>query len=291
MTTCVVCGKGALNTVVVSLDQSRLVRCAECGSWTYLPRLTPELQIGLHNTSEYFAHPYFQHRRRSMESVRRRCQQVFTIIGKEVPVQTLRGEYVLDIGCDTGVFIQEAARMFNFTPVGIDVSLASVREARVRGMEAYQASIEDAPAQLKNLAVITAIDLIEHVTRPREFLRAVYERLRPGGVIYLETPNNSSIVYLCGRFLCRLTGARPRRGFERLFPRQHAQYLTPAGLRILAVDCGFEAVRLGARVLPLRDVGASLIVRAGVASLQLLDLVMRSDGLLIYALLRKPLRT
>jgi len=288
---CAICDERANTAVMVRLGASRLVRCDGCGSWTYLPRLTPESQARLHDTSEYFAHPYFQHRRQSTEALRHRCQEALTRVGRGFPLRSLRGERVLDIGCDTGGFAREAAQMFGFIPIGIDVSMNAVEEATRRGMEAYHASIEGAPGHLRDLAVITAIDLIEHVVSPREFLHAVYDRLRPGGVVYLETPNIASIVYRAGRVLCRLTGARPQGMFERLFPRQHAQYFTRNALWALAERCGFEVVQIDTRLLPFRAVGTSLLVRAGVVGLQLLDVVTHARRILICAVLRKPLRS
>ena len=172
--------------------------------------------------------------------------------------------------------------------MGVDVSEAAVDEANRRGIEAYHASLEAAPAHLSDLAVVTAIDVIEHVASPRAFLQEVYARLRPSGVVYLETPNIASTVYRVGRVLCRMSHGHPRALFQRLFPVQHAQYFTVGSLRVLAQQCGFEVVRLDTRCLPLRDIGTSLIIKVGVAGLQVADRMTSSDRLLICALLRRP---
>ena len=288
---CAVCGaplQSSSSAVVVRLERSRLVRCASCGSWTYFPRLTADAQAGLHKAEAYFEHPYFRHRRRSTGPLRRRCREVFTRLADGANLRTLEGERLLDVGCDTGAFLKASAEMFGVLPVGVDVSEAAVDEAKRKGIEAYRASLETAPAHLSNLAAITAIDVIEHVASPWAFLEAVYERLRPSGVVYLETPNVASSVYRVGRVLCRMSHGHPRAFFERLFPVQHAQYFTVDSLRMLAQHCGFEVVRLDTRRLPLRDIGTSLIVKAGVAGLQIADRMVPSDRILICALLRRP---
>jgi len=273
---------------MVRLESSRLVGCRSCGSWTYLPRLTANEQMDLHTTGAYFNHPYFRHRRQRADLARHRCREAFTRIAAGVDLQTLRGERLLDVGCDTGSFLATAAEMFGVVPLGVDVSDAAVDEANHRGIEAHRASLEAAPAHLRNLAAITAIDVIEHVASPRAFLNEVYARLRPSGVVYLETPNVASVVYRVGRVLCRASGGRPRALFVRLFPVQHAQYFTTGSLHVLAEQCGFEVVGLDTRCLPLRDIGTSLPFRVGTAALQIADRMSSSGRVLICALLRRP---
>ena len=135
--------------------------------------------------------------------------------------------------------------------------------------------------------MITAIDLIEHVPDPGSFLRHLRKRLRPGGVVYLETPNIRSMVYRFGRTLSRLTGGRPRSLFERLFPAQHVQYFNPNSLGALALDNGFGVVRMDTRILPSSDIAAGALARAAISVLQALDSLSRTE-ILIWAVLKRP---
>jgi SAM-dependent methyltransferase len=194
---------------------------------------------------------------------------------------------LLDVGCDTGGFLQAAAQEFGIVPVGVDAASRAVAAARQQGIETYLTLIENAPDHLRDFRIITVIDLIEHVTDPTGFLREIRTRLRPGGLVYLETPNIHSAVYRIGHSLGRLIGWRPAGILERLFPPQHAQYFTLASLAGLARTVGFEVVRIDTRVLPWSDIAASLPVRAATSSMQLLD---RCTGarILIWAVLRRP---
>jgi 2-polyprenyl-3-methyl-5-hydroxy-6-metoxy-1,4-benzoquinol methylase len=284
---CAVCGVLLSGPVMVRLGEARLIRCTACSSWIYLPRLSAQEQTAIHDSADYFEHPYFQGRRQAQASLDRRCRETFTRIGAGVNLESLRGERLLDVGCDTGFFLASAAEQFGIVPVGIDVSSHAVQEAAKKGIEAYHADLATAPNPLKDFTVITAIDLIEHVAEPRAFLRQIFARLRPGGVAYLETPNICSTVYLVGRLLCSVTGGRPRGTFERLFPPQHAQHFTCASFSALARECGFEVVQLDTRVLPFDDIHTSLPVRIGMAGLQLLD-SLTCGKILICALLRRP---
>jgi cyclopropane fatty-acyl-phospholipid synthase-like methyltransferase len=199
----------------------------------------------------------------------------------------LRGERLLDIGCDTGVFLRAAREEFGVVPAGIDVSARAVAATRQEGVEAYQAAIEEAPAQLTALPLVTAIDVIEHVSDPGAFLKQVRSRLAPGGVLYVETPNIRSAVYALGQGLSRVIDGSGSAMIQRLFPPQHVQYFTPRSLGWLAREAGLEVVRLDTRILPLSDIAASLVTRVAVGILQLSDRVFRRE-ILVWAILRRP---
>ncbi len=284
---CAVCGSLLTGPVMVRLGNTRLIRCVACHSWTHLPRLSAQGQAALHDSADYFSHPYFRNRRQATEALGRRCRETFTRINSGIDLASLRGQRMLDVGCDTADFLMSAKAHFGVIPVGIDVSGRAVEHATAKGVEAYHTDLESAPEELKNFSVITAIDLIEHLTSPSLFLREARTRLRPGGVVYLETPNIQSMVYQAGRILCDLTGGRPEKFFERLFPAHHVQYFTRTGLSDLAEKCGFEVVDIGLRRLLLADLGVSIPVRICVMALQLLD-QLRREMVLIWVVLRKP---
>lgn len=272
---------------MIRLGPNRLVSCRCCGSWVYLPRLRARDQAALHDTPDYFEHPYFKQRRQAEAAAERRAKHVMRAIAEVVDVSALRGGRYLDVGCDTGLFAAAIARELDVVPFGIDVAGRAVDESRRRGIEAYQADLSEAPDTLGDLTMMTAIDLIEHVSSPPDFLAEARRRLRPGGLLYFETPNLRSLVYQTGRALGTLTGARPRAMFQRLFPPQHAQYFTDRGMADLAERCGFEALRVEKAPLSAETLVASPMVRIAVRILQLADRVI-GEPILLRGLLRRP---
>jgi SAM-dependent methyltransferase len=286
-TTCAVCHAPAGRKTVVRLGKARLAACPVCGSWTYLPRPSSEEQAKIHDDADYFEHPYFELRRQVTPAQRRRCRDIFSRLATVCGQDRWRGQRLLDIGCDTGVFLRAAREEFGVVPIGIDVSTRAVAAAQQGGAEAYQATIEEAPAQLTSLPLVTAIDVIEHVPDPGAFLRQVRSRLAPDGVLYVETPNIRSAVYALGRVLSRVLDGSGSAMIQRLFPPQHVQYFTPDSLRWLAGQAGLEVVRLDTRVLPLSDIAASLVTRLAVGTLQTFDRVFQRE-ILVWAILRRP---
>jgi 2-polyprenyl-3-methyl-5-hydroxy-6-metoxy-1,4-benzoquinol methylase len=238
----------------------------------------------LHDRPDYFDHPYFALRRAARRSEHRRCEMVFARLARAIDVGALRGERLLDIGCDTGGFLVAARDRYGVVPVGIDVSRRAVEAARARGVDARQATIEQAPEDFRDFAAITAIDLIEHVADPAAFISEVRRRLRQGGAVYLETPNFRSAVYAAGRWLA--AAGAPRGPLERLFPAEHVHYFTAAAMAAMAERAGLEVVEMATRPLAWGDIAASAAVRLAMAPLQALDGIT-GRGILICALLRR----
>jgi len=284
---CAICSGGLLAGPAVRIEDFQLLICQACGSWTAVPRPTALAQHSFHDSDSYFDHPYLEHRRANPALGDRRCAAIFGRIGRALSLVELRDQRVMDIGCDTGEFILSAARQFRIQPVGLDVARRAVARAQAAGVEAYHCSLEDAPSHLTGLAAITAIDVIEHVADPQSFFRAAYARLRPGGVVYAETPNVDSWVYQLGRKLCGWTGSRPLATFQRLFPQEHIQYFSKRGFALLADACGFELACLESRILPLEEIAVGSVTRLALGALQGLD-SLTGDRVLRWAILRRP---
>jgi SAM-dependent methyltransferase len=272
---CIVCGSGALEPFV-STRHLALHRCTDCAGLTALPRPTQQALTSYHDNDTYFNHPYFEHRRSAIERTEERCRDVLRRVLHACPLFAPAGRRHLDVGCDTGIFVETFARCHGTLPVGIDVTARAVRLARARGIEAHQCEL----GQLNDLApfsLITLIDVIEHVADPVQLLRDVKARLQPGGVCYVETPNMHSTIYGTGRVLSNLTGGRPAWLCERLFLPEHVQYLSAAGLARAASAADLRVVAMTRRCLHSHDVNASMPLRAGVRVLQSLDRLLARE--------------
>ncbi len=75
---------------------------------------------------------------------------------------------------------------------------------------------------------ITAFDVIEHVATPEAFFQRASELLKPGGRLFLSTPDQSSVV------------ARAFGRWWHYYHRFHLSMFGPATLRRLAAKHGFE---------------------------------------------------
>jgi 2-polyprenyl-3-methyl-5-hydroxy-6-metoxy-1,4-benzoquinol methylase len=282
--TCIVCGSNALENFA-ELPYFGLFACRECQSATALPRPKPSESIALHDSAEYFEHPYFVRRRADAHRARLRCAAIGQKLGPAAAT-ALRGRKHLDIGCDTGSLLEAAARLFGTCPTGIDVSGRAVALAREAGIEAHRSDLSGVP-QLRGFSLVTIVDVLEHVAEPQSFMRDVERCMEPGGYCYIETPNLSSSIYRIGRVLTSLTGARPAWICQRLFLPEHVQYVSAAGIRHLATAAQLRVQELGRRCLSTADINTVLPVKLAAAGLQTLDRAFGTE-LLHWAVLRKP---
>lgn len=96
---------------------------------------------------------------------------------------------LLDIGPYIGAFLRELRNHSGWELHGIDPSPIGTTLCREQGLAVVEGFIEDAPWPDGYFDVISALDVIEHVTTPRQFLRAAHRLLAPDGILYLKTPN------------------------------------------------------------------------------------------------------
>ena len=97
---------------------------------------------------------------------------------------------LLDVGCATGGFLLTASNDFDAEGVELNADMAAI--ARRRGLRVTTGRLEEAFSDENRFDVITMLQVIEHVIEPVALLREAARLLRPGGIIYLNTPNVDS---------------------------------------------------------------------------------------------------
>ncbi|TSC64695.1 MAG: type 12 methyltransferase [Parcubacteria group bacterium Gr01-1014_106] len=137
---------------------------------------------------------------------------------------------LLDVGCYTGLF-PNMALANGWDAVGVEPSRWAVETAvaRLPGRIVH-ADMRTAPFPDASFDVVTAWDVIEHVTDLRADLQALVRLLRPQGYLYLSTMKSDALI-------ARLLGAR----WPWYIP-MHRYYFTPRTIRGLLASAGL-AVR------------------------------------------------
>jgi SAM-dependent methyltransferase len=102
---------------------------------------------------------------------------------------------VLDIGCGDGHLLVQLAgeRSDSLRLEGVEFQEAAARAAEARGLTVYRGRIEDVELPPASFDLIIMNQLIEHVADPAAVLARVGRALRPGGHVFVETPNLDSL--------------------------------------------------------------------------------------------------
>ncbi len=143
----------------------------------------------------------------------------------------VQGGRLLDVGCATGYFLN-AARLA-FEVLGLEPSRWAADYARTRlRLEVTQGHLEEVDLPHGSFDVITLNDVIEHFTDPRSALSRSAALLRPGGFLYLVTPDIGSLSARLMRG--RWWGLRPA----------HLFYFSRSTMTALLDQCGFDVVQM-----------------------------------------------
>lgn len=143
----------------------------------------------------------------------------------------VRGGQVLDVGFGGGAFLETAASA-GWRAVGIDPDPQVVTNARNRGLNVSSSSIEEFREGEGTYDVITAAHVVEHVHDPASLLAHCFRLLKPGGVLWLETPNIDSLGH-----------ARFGRNWRGLEAPRHLAIFNCKSLRALLRQAGFADIR------------------------------------------------
>lgn len=133
---------------------------------------------------------------------------------------------VLDIGCTVGTFLQ-AAKDAGWTPAGIEPNPQTAKTARERGFTVHEGFFdEEMAARLPKFDAVHMGDVIEHVLEPVALMKLVRRVLKPGGLLFVATPDIDS-------FMARRLQIKPR---------EHLVYFTTRSLRLAAEAAGYKVL-------------------------------------------------
>lgn len=161
--------------------------CMHCGLFFISPGPT-------HKTlSEFYAKYYTEYFRTSpdLKAVLKAIKgQVYNRLILELgSLRPLRGATLLDVGCGLGSFLKRCEQL-GASVAGIDLDPAAVSFCKesLYLKDVHFGSI-DTMAKDRRFDIITMSNVIEHPLSPLSILESCIDRLNPGGLLALTTPN------------------------------------------------------------------------------------------------------
>ena len=144
---------------------------------------------------------------------------------------------LVDVGCGSGNFRRFSAGLAD-EYVGVDV----VRHRSLRpDLRFLQADLgaESIPLPESCAAIVTAIEVIEHLDNPRAFCRELVRILAPGGWLVMTTPNQASALSVLS---LAATGRFP--AFQEASYPVHRTALLPVDLERISAECGLRGIEI-----------------------------------------------
>ncbi len=175
--------------------------------------------------------------------------------GDEAARYPLARKTALDVGCGAGLLCEPLARM-GAAVTGVDAAPENVEAAKAHAMQSglnvdYRAG-ELFEQGLGKFDLVTAMEVIEHVTDAAVFVAELTRHLKPDGLLIMSTPNRTAASRLF------LVEAAERLGQVPRGTHDWGQFLTPEELGKLLADVGLEVVDMqGIAFSPLKGLHLS----------------------------------
>lgn len=106
---------------------------------------------------------------------------------------TSKKRMFLDIGCATGLLVKHM-QDHGWISRGVELCGPAAKwGARVRNIEIYSGTVEEAHYESESFDTVHFSHLIEHLNDPASFLDEIFRILKPGGRIICTTPNAAGL--------------------------------------------------------------------------------------------------
>ena len=228
--------RGRATSLTPSLPDGRnatLLRCPSCGTEYW--RLDNK---GVDNESEYWEEYKFD--LYADGAVQKAYEERYERMLSMIERLGFHPNSVLDVGGGIGNFAAWLAER-GVTSYMTDIDSSAVAAAKERGVQAVESKDLGSLVPVDGVDAVTLWDVVEHVANPAAFVSEALTRLRPGGVLFLETPD--------ARFPLRKAVLGVRAASKgrvdktgALYYWEHKVYFTERGMAMMLM-------RVGARVV------------------------------------------
>lgn len=235
---CLLCGGLDAETVKIRTRDSdhTVVRCSDCGLEQLYPLPSIEEDAEYYNTNSHDKDitPSF-----SVEDIYMKFEfHNMTKIAYLEEYGINKDWKMLDFGCGYGFFI-ELMKKRGYEFDGIEISEERLRICKDRLGE-YSKNIrkcnlltEEIPLELKaRYNLVTMFHLLEHISKPIEFLKKIYELIDEKGLLVVEVPNVDNLM---------MEASKEFNDF--FYIRDHVAYYTPQLLRRVVEESGFRVIQ------------------------------------------------
>jgi len=146
---------------------------------------------------------------------------------------------LLDVGSGLGFFVKAVLdNKPNWKAIGYEISEKAVSFGKkINGLDClYSGLVQDSKLPPNEFDIITLWDVIEHIPKPHNLLNYLYSILKPGGILFIQTPN-FPIQLIKAKIKVKINGIKEDGHY--LEAKDHIQNYSMETLARLGKQCGF----------------------------------------------------
>ncbi len=156
-----------------------------------------------------------------------------TLLKKLSALSPLAGKTLLEVGCSTGFFLEEAQKS-GIEVTGLEPEKAKADIARAKSFTVIDGFFPDAIPPGKYYDMIIFNDVFEHLPDPVTALRASNDHLGPQGLLIINLPDSTGIIYAIASALNKMGMSGPfERMWQKKFASPHITYFRGSNLQKL----------------------------------------------------------
>jgi len=229
--TCPACKHAGPKKLLRTVEKYQFLSCPECSFEFIHPYVESRQAFDDYPWTKEYTENYDRYVAPVIESLAGKIKDVEAIAGR-------RPASFLDVGCGNGLYLKAASEL-GLRNLGTDVDRVNVDFARGKGLNAVAGAIEEMElAETYDFVHLKAV--IHLVPDPSALVAKAASLLAPGGVMYIDVPNQGSL-------FSRLRILRDRRSYGQLqLPLRRGAY----NLRALSDLCRRSGLRIVRRVFP-----------------------------------------
>lgn len=244
---CIDC-RGTGVSVAWSTEAYPLATCTSCGlayaaNWPACLENGAQFHEG--NIAFYEAMEEDPRRTRLDTPNLRRVHEILDRLADRTPARSL-----LDVGCGKGEAVATAVAA-GWDACGIDLAPGAIRIAQGNGLPCEEMDFFSPELDAKRYGLIYMSEFLEHVPDPSRFLARAHELLLDGGLLYITTPNYSSL------------GRRVLLDGWSAFFTGHVLFFTRASLTSMAKRTGFGVEKVETGGVSVSALRALASIRGG----------------------------
>jgi 2-polyprenyl-3-methyl-5-hydroxy-6-metoxy-1,4-benzoquinol methylase len=258
--------------------ETHVVKCKNCRAIYTHPTLIPETNpYAKESADEYFQLHDSQQKVLQGEALAAFAEKVLGATGK-----------MLELGCGRGELLAGAANR-GWEVHGVELTEGFAEVARAQGVQVEASSVEACKSLDATYDVVLLAAILEHLYDPMQTLERVRNALRPGGLLFVDVPNESSLTMRFGNLYQRACGRDWSINLSPTFSPFHVVGFSPQSLRRTLNSVGFRihtlAVPKWSNDLPPGKNMREKIERSALSIVQSIgERVGMGDGIICWAI-------